>query len=281
MVVLAALMVFGAVAAGAQSEKDLQKAFEKSVVGQQLFLRNFSVQSQVDAHWDGNAVVFDDTFVRGLTVVIVDSVKVRSDEVELSGKRYAVEKDPGNGWKQGIEMEKVWVDVALGKSDRLTAFARLRDGLFFAGYDEAIAALPKNHGGTGPRDDGRLARQYGFGSTRNPPPPERVCDCADRGTEACKGKVPTNGLTTMKMLHTAEPIFSEEARAKKISGNVMVSLVVDPTGTPQDVWIERPMGYGLDEKAAQTVLKYVFRPQSCHDQGEAVEMHVDVNFQIF
>jgi len=276
--VLTVLVGMGSAVAGAQTEKDAQKAFEKAVVGQAMFLRNFSAQSQVDAEWKGGAVVFGDTFVRGMSVVMVDSVKVKSDEVELSGRRFAVVADPASGWKQGVLMEKVWVHVAISKSDRAAAFTGLRDGLFFAGYEAAMAVLPKNHGGKGPRDDKGLATSIHM---RPDTAPERLCDCSDRGTEACKGKIPGEGLTQMKLVHNADPQFSEEARAKKISGNVMVSLMVDPTGTPQDVWIERPMGYGLDEKAAQAVLKYVFQPQACHDKGEAVEIHVDVNFQIF
>ena len=47
------------------------------------------------------------------------------------------------------------------------------------------------------------------------------------------------------------------------------------------VWIVRGLGYGLDEKAAQSVLQYQFRPQSCHDKAEPVEIYIDVNFQIF
>lgn len=276
--VLMVLMGMGCAAAGAQTEKDAQKTFEKSVVGQAMFLRNFSAQSQVDAEWKGGAVVFGDTFVRGMSVVVMDSVKVHGDEVELSGKRFAVLPDVAAGWKQGVKEEKVYVDVAISKGDRLAAFTGLRDGLFFAGYDEAMAALPKNHGGKGPRENAGSPTSI---HVRPGTAPERLCDCSDRGTEACKGKIPGEGVTEMKLVHSADPQFSEEARAKKISGNVMVSLTVDPTGTPQDVWIVRPMGYGLDEKAAQTVLKYVFRPQSCHDKGEAVELYIDVNFQIF
>jgi TonB family protein len=261
----------------AQSEKDAEKVFQKSVVGEQLILRNFSAESVVQARRTGSGVEFEEPYVRMAGIVVVDMVKVRSREVEISGKRYPVVKDGMGGRKPGPEVSRVEVVVDLGGEDRKAAFAGLRDGLFFATYEDAMAVLPKNHGGNGPRDDrGMAASSY---SPRLAP--ERMCDCADKGTEACKGLVPAGGWTSLRVVRSAEPEFSEEARAKKIGGNVMVSLTVGTTGKAANVWIERPMGYGLDEKAAQAVLKYEFQPAACHEQRFPTAIHVDVNFQIF
>lgn len=261
----------------AQSEKESERAFEKSVAGEQLMLRNFSAEGVVEARWTGSGVEFEAPYVRMVGILVVDGVKVKGQEVEIRGRRFSAVKDATAVWKPGPEVAAVRVFVELGGGDKKAALAGLRDGLFFGSFEEAMAALPKNHGGNGPRDDkGMVAASY------NPRmAPERMCDCADKGTEACKGLVPAGGWTPMRVVRPADPEFSEEARAKKIGGNVMVSLVVDTAGKATNVWVERPMGYGLDEKAAQAVMKYEFQPPACHEQRFATAIHVDVNFQIF
>ena len=83
------------------------------------------------------------------------------------------------------------------------------------------------------------------------------------------------------VLKTAEPEFSEEARRKKIKGNVLISLIVDERGLPQSVRVKRGIGQGLDEKAVEAVKQYRFRPATREGQPVKVEMLIEVNFQIF
>ncbi len=83
------------------------------------------------------------------------------------------------------------------------------------------------------------------------------------------------------MLFAPEPQFSEEARKAKVSGNVLVYLQVDPTGKPTHVRVLRGIGLGLDEKAKEAVLQYKFKPAMENGKPVAVEMNVEVNFQIF
>jgi TonB family protein len=83
------------------------------------------------------------------------------------------------------------------------------------------------------------------------------------------------------LIHSVEPQFSQEARAAKISGNVLVNLVVDQNGIPTNVRILRGIGYGLDEKSVEAVRKYRFKPSMEHGQPVPVEINLVVNFQIF
>ncbi len=41
---------------------------------------------------------------------------------------------------------------------------------------------------------------------------------------------------------------------------MLVSLTVDAQGMPQNVAVERRLGYGLDEKAVEAVSQWKFRP---------------------
>lgn len=90
-----------------------------------------------------------------------------------------------------------------------------------------------------------------------------------------------NGVLAPQLIYGPEPEFSEEARKAKFQGEVIVSLVVDAQGRPQNVRVPRPVGMGLDEKAIEAVKQYKFKPATENGQPVAVQLAVAVNFQIF
>lgn len=88
------------------------------------------------------------------------------------------------------------------------------------------------------------------------------------------------GVSAPIPLYTPEPEFSEEARKSRVSGNVMVYLQVDEHGLPTHIHIVRGIGLGLDEKAIEAVKQYRFKPAMEDGHPVAVEMTVEVNFNI-
>jgi protein TonB len=89
------------------------------------------------------------------------------------------------------------------------------------------------------------------------------------------------GVSAPVVIYQVEPEFSEEARKAKAAGNVVVNLIVDQNGRPQNVHVLRGVGMGLDEKAVDAVRQYKFKPAMENGKPVAVEMNVEVNFQIF
>jgi protein TonB len=89
------------------------------------------------------------------------------------------------------------------------------------------------------------------------------------------------GVSQPVVLFSPEPEFSEEARKAKFMGVVLVNLVVDANGHPQNVHVLRGVGMGLDEKAVEAVKLYRFKPAMKAGKPVAVELNVEVNFQIF
>lgn len=84
-----------------------------------------------------------------------------------------------------------------------------------------------------------------------------------------------------KLIRQVDPEFSEEARKAKFSGNVQVYLWVDEQGNPSHVRVVRGVGMGLDEKAVEAVRQYKFKPAMQNGKPVAVDLYIDVNFQIF
>jgi protein TonB len=89
------------------------------------------------------------------------------------------------------------------------------------------------------------------------------------------------GVSQPELTYKVDPEFSEEARKAKFMGIVLVNLIVDANGNPQNVHVLRGVGMGLDEKAVEAVKQYRFKPAREGGKPVAVELNVEVNFQIF
>jgi TonB family protein len=90
-----------------------------------------------------------------------------------------------------------------------------------------------------------------------------------------------NGVSAPLLMFAPEPEMSDEAKREKISGNVLVNLLVDENGNPTHVRVRRGTGYGLDEKAVEAVKQYKFKPAMEDGKPVTVSLNVEVNFQIF
>jgi protein TonB len=63
-------------------------------------------------------------------------------------------------------------------------------------------------------------------------------------------------------------------------GKVVLSIVIGPDGLVHRIRLVRGMGFGLDEKSAEAVSKWRFRPGSLNGKPIAVEAKVAVNFRL-
>jgi protein TonB len=83
-------------------------------------------------------------------------------------------------------------------------------------------------------------------------------------------------------INNVEAEFSDEARRAKYQGVVLVSVIVDAQGNPQDPRVVRALGMGLDEKALEAVRKYRFKPAMRDGRTPvAVMVNVEVNFHLY
>ena len=68
------------------------------------------------------------------------------------------------------------------------------------------------------------------------------------------------GVTAPHLLYKVEPQYTEEARAEKIAGTVLLYVVIEPDGSASNFKILRGMGFGLDEKAVEAIGQWKFKP---------------------
>lgn len=69
-----------------------------------------------------------------------------------------------------------------------------------------------------------------------------------------------NGVSIPKCVYCPNPSFSEEARAARVQGSVVLQITVMPDGRAENIVILKKAGYGLDQKAIDAVKTWQFKP---------------------
>jgi TonB family protein len=94
-------------------------------------------------------------------------------------------------------------------------------------------------------------------------------------------KVVSEGMTPPKVLNSIDPSSNEFAQKYGIAGMELLRTVVDASGTPREIVIARPIGFGLDEKAVDAVKKSHFQPAMLNGQAVPVVIDMVVTFRIY
>ena len=73
----------------------------------------------------------------------------------------------------------------------------------------------------------------------------------------------------VEILSRPKPVYTDEGRAKKIEGDVLVQVVFKASGEVQVERVVRGLGYGLDESAEAAARQIKFKPAT--QNGQAVD----------
>jgi protein TonB len=91
-----------------------------------------------------------------------------------------------------------------------------------------------------------------------------------------------DGISAPSLIYKVEAEFSDEARRAKYEGAVIINLIVDANGNPQQVRVSRSLGMGLDEKALEAVKQYKFKPaKDKTGKPVPVYMSVEIDFHLY
>ena len=82
-------------------------------------------------------------------------------------------------------------------------------------------------------------------------------------------------------LKTPPPDSSEKARKAKYHAPALLTIVVDKSGNVTRIRIDRAAGMDLDDRAVETVKMWRFEPAARNGQKVAVEMPIEVGFNLY
>lgn len=90
-----------------------------------------------------------------------------------------------------------------------------------------------------------------------------------------------NGVSAPVAIFSPDPDYSEEARKAKYQGTVVLTVIVGPDGRVHNARVSRSLGMGLDEKAIEKVMVWKFKPATKDAKPVAVEVSVEVQFNLY
>jgi TonB family protein len=93
--------------------------------------------------------------------------------------------------------------------------------------------------------------------------------------------VGVGGIGIPKCIACPDPSYSDQARSAKVSGIVVLHLIVTAEGQASNIQVKRSLGYGLDEQAIAAVGNWRFEPAvGPEDKPVPVWTDIEVNFRI-
>lgn len=103
-----------------------------------------------------------------------------------------------------------------------------------------------------------------------PPGPARPVGVFDVGGE----------VSAPVKVYAPEPLYTEEARAARVQGVVIVRAIVDAEGTVRDVEVLKGLPMGLDQRTVETVREWRFEPARRNGEPVPVFYNVTVSFTV-
>ena len=134
-----------------------------------------------------------------------------------------------------------------------------------AGFGSGVART-----GAGSTEGGTV-RQAGFGNNEVATPtvfPTRPAESA------------SSKITPAEILSKPSPIYTDEARAKRIEGEVVLEVVFEASGKLHVLRVMHGLGYGLDEAAVQAAQQIRFKPALRNGQPSDSTAVVHIIFQL-
>jgi TonB family protein len=89
-----------------------------------------------------------------------------------------------------------------------------------------------------------------------------------------------SGVKAPSLVSKVEPEYSEEARAAKYMGTVLLKVVVDVDGKAKDIQVANALGMGLDEQAVLAVRQWQFKPGEKDGAPVPVQAQIEINFKL-
>jgi TonB family protein len=143
------------------------------------------------------------------------------------------------------------------------ADARHRDGVIEGGRADTESRGPGTGGGSGTGHGTGNGEGLGSG----------IGDGSGGGTGGGPYR-PGSGIEPPRLLREVKADYTDEARRRGLSGDVVLEIVVRHDGTVGDVRIMRGLGAGLDARAVQAVRQWRFTP--ARRLGTPVDVLVEV-----
>jgi TonB family protein len=94
-------------------------------------------------------------------------------------------------------------------------------------------------------------------------------------------KVDQKRVFAPKPIFMPDPAYSVQAREAKYQGTLTLDVVIDSQGRVSRIKLARPLGLGLDDMAMEKVQTWKFNPAMLDGKPVAVEVNIEVSFNLY
>jgi periplasmic protein TonB len=131
--------------------------------------------------------------------------------------------------------------------------------------DKTNSSGPGSNGGIGAGKDGGMGDREGPG-----------------GGEGGSNLPYSRGVSPPTCVVCPYPIYTDEARHAKMEGTVTLRVLVGPDGKAAEIRVIRGVGFGLDERAMQTIRGWKFNPaRDANQRAIAAWVTIEAVFRLF
>ncbi len=91
---------------------------------------------------------------------------------------------------------------------------------------------------------------------------------------------PGSGVEPPTLVSQVKPDYTEDARRRGVSGDVLMTVVVLRDGSVADIHVMHGLGYGLDERAVEAVRQWRFNAGRRHGLPVDVQVEIAIEFRL-
>jgi len=202
----------------------------------------------------------------------VENLNLTNDTLRLEGPRIALRhaKTTDSTYitklSNSLKIE-IHLDQPLNSLDEAQA---LMDRVFFPEDEVTQHAAPEFRRADDTTPDGQI-----FHVSKN-----AVRRPGDNAPEAADDRDKEGIVLPPRATYTPKPGYSSLALQAKYQGTVVLKIVIDKAGKIARIRLERALGMGLDENAMEEVKRWRFNPATRNGQPVAVEMNIEISFNL-
>ena len=267
----------------AQDRAQIEHQLRAEYLHKNRLLRGFCNGSELKYDHDGTLADPCPVQAWTLSFVEINSLSLGTDRINIEGVRtasrfdpqgrqhfsYREIPDPSTG-RRPYQKEHVSLVISRDPDNSLDQIETSLSNLFVAEHESLLPVVPA------------FWREY----IKDPAADSETRQQADIQAKLRSGKTvyvfkPGKGLTPPKAIETPEPTYSEPARLVRYQGTTRIRLIVDSDGSVHEPQIDRPAGFGLDERAIDTVGRWRFQPATKDGVPVAISIFVEVSFRTY
>jgi TonB family protein len=90
-----------------------------------------------------------------------------------------------------------------------------------------------------------------------------------------------NGIDVPRCIDCPNPSYTDRARANKVQGTIVLSVLISEDGRAETIAIVKALGFGLTEKAIETVSEWSFKSATREGQPVPAIVPVEVTLRLY